>query len=115
MKKAFLLSLPIILFCMAQALAGNSTIIAGSAPSGDTPYWGVTAPATPPVELPPPPTGEPSKPNHRTILQGGDTFGDAYVIPSIPFEDNGTTTGFNDDYTDPCGGTMYGPDVVYSY
>jgi hypothetical protein len=114
MKKAILLSLPLILICLAQALAGNSTIIAGTAPLGVEPYWGAKALPTPAIDPSLIPTG-PSEPNPRTILQGGDNIGDAFIVPSLPFEDNGTTSGYNDDYTDPCGGTSMGPDVVYAY
>lgn len=100
MKKALLLSLPLILICLAQALAGNSPIVAGNAPAGQVPYWGSSAAGAPQIELPPPPENS-GTPSHRTVLQGGDNIGDAFVIPSLPFEDNGTTSGYNDDYPDP--------------
>ncbi len=48
--------------------------------------------------------------------QGGDTVDDATVIDALPFNDTGTTMGFNDDYDEVCpyeGSTA--PDVVYSY
>ena len=35
-------------------------------------------------------------------LTAGDTVLDATIIPGIPFEDTGTTTGFNDDYDEAC-------------
>jgi|GEM_PF-1428204 len=52
--------------------------------------------------------------NHRANLdQGGDVFASAFVIPSLPFTDGGTTTGYANDYN---GGWSYtGPDVVYKY
>jgi hypothetical protein len=112
MKKALLLSLPLILICLAQALAGNSNIIARTAPSGVEPYWGAKAIPTPAIDYPIP--SEPAQ-TPRTILQGGDNFGDAFQIPSLPFNDDGTTTGYNNDYEAPCGSTVGGPDVFYSY
>jgi hypothetical protein len=114
MKKVILLLLPFLLIGLAQAVAGNNSTIAVTAPSGHTPYWGACANRAPKIELPPP-TGESVKSDQRTILQGGDNIGDAFVVPSLPFEDNGTTAGYIDDYADPCGGTFGGPDVVYSY
>ena len=48
--------------------------------------------------------------------QGGDTIGDATVIPDIPYYITGTTTGFNDDYDEACPYTgSTSPDVVYVY
>ncbi len=50
------------------------------------------------------------------IRQGGDTIADALVIPSLPFNDAGTTAGYTNDYDEVCpysGSTA--PDVVYSY
>jgi len=47
---------------------------------------------------------------------GGDTVADAFVIPAIPFTDEGNTCGFNDDYDEVCpysGSTS--PDVVYAF
>ncbi len=46
----------------------------------------------------------------------GDTVETAYVVPAIPFETTGTTTGFTDDYDEVClysGSTA--PDVVYEF
>ena len=47
---------------------------------------------------------QPTKPSAGVVpnvpapeRQGGDTIGDAVVIPAIPFADTGSTTGFNDD------------------
>lgn len=48
--------------------------------------------------------------------QAGDTCASAEVIPSLPFLDDGTTLGFNNDYDAVCnyaGSTA--PDYVYSY
>jgi hypothetical protein len=50
------------------------------------------------------------------ILQGGDTFAEAYVIESLPFADSGTTVGYNLDYENDCGDSLLnGPDVCYSF
>ena len=50
------------------------------------------------------------------ILQGGDTFEDAYVIERLPFVDSGTTVGYNLDYENDCGDSLLnGPDVCYSF
>lgn len=46
--------------------------------------------------------------------QGGDTFADAILIASLPFEATGTTVGYADDHDEACpyqGSTS--PDVVY--
>ncbi len=49
-------------------------------------------------------------------LQGGDNIGSATAIPSIPFSDAGTTSGYADDYNESCvGATGNAPDVVYSF
>ena len=48
--------------------------------------------------------------------QGGDTIADAFVIPGLPFNDTGTTAGYNNDYDQICpysGSTS--PDVIYSF
>lgn len=48
--------------------------------------------------------------------QGGDTIGDATIIPSLPFSITGTTDGYLDDYDEICPyATPGSPDVVYSY
>jgi hypothetical protein len=48
--------------------------------------------------------------------QGGEDCGTATVIPSIPYTDNGSTTGFVDDYDEVCPFNNPGaPDVVYQY
>ena len=43
-------------------------------------------------------TGPKYSPDPQVILQGGDTIEDATVIPSLPYHDEGTTIGYNDDY-----------------
>jgi hypothetical protein len=48
--------------------------------------------------------------------QGGDTCGDATVIPGLPFNASGMTTGYTNDYDEACPFTgSASPDVVYSY
>jgi hypothetical protein len=68
------------------------------------------------------PTGNvmPSKPAYAfppnvpdPMRQGGDTIDDALVIPSLPYSDSGTTTGFHDDYAGTCIYDNGAPDVVY--
>ena len=50
------------------------------------------------------------------LRQGGDTIADATVIASLPFADNGTTVGYNDDYDALCPTEgQLAPDVVYSF
>ena len=55
-------------------------------------------------------------PDPQVILQGGDTFLDALVIPSVPYCTSGTTSGYTDDYDEACpySGSS-SPDVVYVY
>ena len=61
---------------------------------------------TPTVTYVPP--GEPK--------QGGDTIGDATVIPGLPYSNTGTTAGYVDDYDEICPyDTPGSPDVVYSF
>ena len=48
-------------------------------------------------------------------MQGGDNFLSATVIPGLPYLDNGTTTGYTDDYDASCPTSSTSPDVVYSY
>jgi hypothetical protein len=45
----------------------------------------------------------------------GDDLSDPIVIPSLPFSVLGTTCGYNDGFTAPCGGGIPGPDVVYAF
>ncbi len=48
--------------------------------------------------------------------QGGDTIATALVIPSLPYADTGTTSGFTNDYDETCPyGASTSPDVVYAY
>ncbi len=55
-------------------------------------------------------------PDENVILQGGDDCASATVIPGIPFADDGTTTGYTDDFDEVCDYTgSLSPDVVYSY
>jgi hypothetical protein len=61
------------------------------------------------VDVVPPP------PDEQTILQGGDTFASATNITSLPYTDNGTTTGYAHNYTLPCLTNNTSPDVVYKY
>ena len=49
------------------------------------------------------------------IRQGGEDIASAFYVSSLPFNDTGTTTGYNDDYDEVCpysGSTS--PDVVRS-
>lgn len=48
------------------------------------------------------------------VLQGGDTVANATVIPGLPYNDSGTTVGYNDDYNSTCYFDNGAPDVVYS-
>jgi hypothetical protein len=48
--------------------------------------------------------------------QGGENFATALAITSLPYTDNGTTTGYVNDYDAVCPYTgSTSPDVVYSY
>ncbi len=48
--------------------------------------------------------------------QGGDTIEEATVIDALPYNNTGTTAGYNDDYDEVCPFTgSTSPDVVYSY
>ena len=56
----------------------------------------------------------PHRPASRNRLdQGGDYCSDAFVIPSLPFCDRGTTVGYTDD-DGACSGNS-APDVAYTY
>ncbi len=63
----------------------------------------------------------PDKPAPEGVYEGGgraggDTVGEAYPIPALPFSDAGNTCGFANDYDAVCpysGSTA--PDVVYSF
>jgi hypothetical protein len=55
-------------------------------------------------------------PSERVILQGGDTFADAQEIQSLPFHDNGTTSGYTNNYDVICPyDSSTAPDVVYKF
>jgi hypothetical protein len=50
------------------------------------------------------------------VRQGGDTIATALLIPSLPYNDTGTTAGFTNDYDEVCPFTgSTAPDVVYRY
>lgn len=53
----------------------------------------------------------------QALKQGGDTFGSALPITSVPFSDSGTTLGYVDDYDAVCLESVDGsaPDVVYVF
>jgi hypothetical protein len=55
--------------------------------------------------------GEGAKPG---IQAGGDNFGDATVIPGLPYTDGGNTCTYINDYVPPCVPSS-APDVVYSF
>jgi len=60
----------------------------------------------------------PNVPDQNVILQGGDNISSATVIDFIPYVDNGTTSGYIDDYDEVCpdySSPSTSPDVVYSY
>ena len=45
---------------------------------------------------------------------GGDSIEDPFIVTGLPFEDFGTTSGFNDDYDEECPYTgSTSSDVVY--
>ncbi len=47
------------------------------------------------------------------VKQGGDTIGDATIIPSLPYSNMGTTDGYLDHYDEICPyDTPGSPDVV---
>jgi hypothetical protein len=55
------------------------------------------------------------KEDYPPVRQGGDNIGDAMPIEAFPFNDNGTTCGYTQDYDGGCGLTGNAPDVVYSF
>jgi hypothetical protein len=55
--------------------------------------------------------GEAAQPS---IQVGGDNFGNATVIPALPYVDGGNTCAFADDYVPPCV-PQNSPDVVYAF
>ncbi len=113
MKKALLLTLPLVLLCLAQAMASGSSLVAGAGPDGRPAYWGAEEIPTPIVDWPI--NVVEGKPDQNTILQGGDNLTNAYPITSLPFNDDGTTVGYTNNWEPPCSGTFGGPDVVYSF
>jgi hypothetical protein len=58
--------------------------------------------------------GYSTSPRGRMILQGGDNFGTATVIPGLPYSDTGTTAGYVHDYDLSCASST-APDIVYQY
>lgn len=74
--------------------------------AGDPGAWSPQKPGRPPV-----------RPVAATVARdGGETIDDAVVIPALPYEDSGQTTGAADDYEAFCPYEVDGsPDVVYAY
>jgi hypothetical protein len=69
---------------------------------------GIQAPAKSPVTYP----ENIPDPAH----QGGDTIASAFLISWLPFSDQGTTVGYNNDYDEVCPyDGSNAPDVVYRY
>ena len=98
--KKMLIAIAVLALACAPALALAAPITTGA-----------VAPPTPPKDPGPvyvaPPPG---------TQVGGDNFGSATVIPSLPYSDTGNTCGFVDDYDPTC--TTYNPlapDVVYAF
>jgi hypothetical protein len=89
-----------------------ATAAVGPAHAGKL-YFGNRAPAPPPKHDRP----SPPKSSLPVIRQGGETFGSAVVIPSLPYADNGNTCNNIDDYYPDCAflGNSDAPDVVYSF
>ena len=52
--------------------------------------------------------------SEETARDGGESFGDAVVIPALPYSDSGNTCAHMDDITLPCAAN-HAPDVVYQY
>ena len=58
----------------------------------------------------------PSDPGTPDGREGGETVGDAFVIPALPFVDTGNTSDNIDDYDEDCPYTgSLSPDVVYAW
>lgn len=86
----------VIILVMALASAATATNL------------GNRAPVKPTVSFPPN-VPDPAR-------QGGDTIYDAFVIPSLPFEDSGTTEGYTNDYDEVCPfDAPNTPDVCYRF
>ena len=47
--------------------------------------------------------------------QGGNTIGEALVIPSLPYLTSGTTSGYTNNYDEACPWSSTSPDVVYAF
>jgi hypothetical protein len=114
MKRTFLTAFMLIGLWWAIGLAATGIIADNSTNAAQSHfYWGAAeknipqiSPTIPPIE---------PKPQPSTILQGGDNIENAFVITSLPFEDAGTTVGYNNDFElSSCGG-FGGPDVVYAF
>lgn len=88
-------TLTIVILALALAGAAAAQSLGPVAPA--------KAPGSPVSDLPPP------------ARQGGDTIANAFVIPSLPFDDTGTTVGYADDYAEMCPYGNWAPDVVYRY
>jgi hypothetical protein len=50
----------------------------------------------------------------RDVREGGESWGDAVVIPDLPYSDSGATCDNQDNIPVPCAGN-YGRDVVYCF
>jgi len=88
-------------------------VTAGQAFAGRNDYFGNVAP---PKEIK---NGKAQVDPSRSpqTQAGGENFGSATVIPSLPYTDAGNTCGHVDDVFPPCafGGVSTAPDVVYTY
>jgi len=88
------LLLAFALVCMTAGVAGAAQWSAGGAP-----VKGIT-----------------SIGGQSDLLEGGETFGSAIVVGSLPFHDTGATCDNSDDINlVTCGYGYYSPDVVYVY
>jgi hypothetical protein len=96
---------PIVIVLVAVVALAATT----RAPAGESRLQ-AAAPAKP---LAPVTTGEAASLVPAIVRQGGDTIADALEIPTLPFTDSGTTTGYSDDYSEMCPYGLFGPDVVY--
>lgn len=114
MKKTYLIAISLIglWWAISGAVTGAKSHTAFGNANSEF-YWGILEKAAP---RPEPEITHPVTSNSpSTILQGGDNIGSAFVINSLPFEDAGTTVGYNNDFElSSCGG-FGGPDVVYAF
>ncbi len=61
-------------------------------------------------------SGPVNEPDENVYRQGGDVIAEATVIGALPYNDDGTTVGYIDDYDEACPFTgSTSPDVVYSF